>query len=142
MAKAADHFTKPRRCYTAGVLFEITKRGEMKRLILLIALLVTGCQAVDWQPYAALYPTAATTQTPTDQANPTQDPQSSCIVTAAQSLNLRAGASINHAVVDWLAAGDLLTRTGNQRGAWIEVITPAGLRGWVNSDYCKNEVTK
>lgn len=112
----------------------------MKRLLILIALFVTGCQAGDWQPYAALYPTAAANPTPTEQANPAQDQRSSCIVTAAQSLNLRAGAGVKHAVIDWLTAGDLLTRTGNQRGAWVEVITPAGLRGWVYSDYC--EVTK
>ena len=114
----------------------------MKRLLLIVSLLVTGCQGVTWQPYAALYPTAAAT-TPTEQARQDPTPQGihadSCIVTAAQSLNLRADAGTVYTVIDWLAAGDVLTRTGNQRGAWIEVTTSAGRRGWVHSKYCKGK---
>lgn len=105
----------------------------MTKILIVLSLLLAGCQA--WQPYAAIYPTAAATPTQT-QTNPTPTPQSVCIV-AAQALHLRAGAGTTAAVIDWLAAGQILTRTGNQRGAWYEVTTGAGLRGWVHSNYCK-----
>lgn len=111
-----------------------------KRLLIVVSILLTGCQPWEsWQPYAALYPTAAATPTqPQDNpTDPAATPQGVCIVIADEALNLRAGAGTSYAVKDWLEAGDSLTLTGNQRGAWIEVVTNDHVRGWVNSNYCK-----
>ncbi len=106
----------------------------MKRLILL-SFVITGCQAWgQWQPYAILESTATTTAAAI-QYSPT--PQDVCIVSADEALNLRAGAGTSYAVKDWLKAGDSLTLTGIQRGAWLEVITKDHVKGWVNSKYCR-----
>ncbi len=105
----------------------------MKRSLFILTFVITGCQAWgQWQPYAILEPTATAAAI---QYSPT--PQDVCIVSADEALNLRAGAGTSYAVKDWLKAGDSLTLTGIQRGAWLEVITKDHVRGWVNSKYCR-----
>ena len=109
-------------------------------LLIVIGIALSGCQAQSWQPYAALsyQPTPQPTSQPTaTEAQPTPTAGAACVVIARKSLNLRSDASTADSVIIVLSAGEILTMTGNQRGAWIEVITSAGLQGWVNSTYCK-----
>ncbi len=113
----------------------------MKRIIFILSFILTGClSGGDWQPYAILEPTATEPNNLTHSTMErvtTATPQGVCIVIADEALNLRAGAGTSYAVKDWLEAGDSLTLTGNQRGAWLEVITKDHVKGWVNSRYCK-----
>lgn len=59
--------------------------------------------------------------------------------TDGQRLNLRAGPSIQEAVLARLAVGETLTVTGASRQAdglrWLPVRTGAGQAGWVAADY-------
>ena len=85
----------------------------------------------------------APTISATTTVNPTQKPEndaklstrSFCTVTA-DSLHLRASPGEHARVEGYLRSGDLLKRTGETpAGAWVEVISPGGLLGWVNSKY-------
>lgn len=61
-----------------------------------------------------------------------------CKVIALEALNLRSGAGVSFGVIGWLLPGELLTLTNTPaRGAWIEVITETGAKGWINSNYCE-----
>ena len=71
--------------------------------------------------------------TPTDTATPTHE--TTCTVTAAEALNLRAGPGTSYQVIDWLKPGQVLTVI-DQAGTWIQVTTPTGAAGWVNLIYC------
>jgi uncharacterized protein YgiM (DUF1202 family) len=58
----------------------------------------------------------------------------SCTVLAAV-LQVRECAGVSCRVKDWLDHGVMLTVLKNENG-WIQVITPTGENGWVNSKYC------
>ena len=115
------------------------------KTLILLPLLMSACSLT--APYAELYPNETATETkPTASQTVTASPRpaltsaSTCIV-RADALNLRIGAGTQYAVIHWLKAGEVLTRTNEpRRGAWMEVTTQDGARGWINSKYC--EVTK
>ena len=106
--------------------------------VIVIGIALSGCQAQSWQPYAALYqpPTPQPTTEPQPTATSAATARADCKVTARESLNLRSGPGTSYSVTGILSAGEILTPTGNQRGAWREVATSAGVTGWVNSNYC------
>jgi uncharacterized protein YgiM (DUF1202 family) len=113
----------------------------MKKYLLLLPLFVLACSL--WTPYAAMQAPQPTPraggvpggETPTDTATPTPAPKS-CQVTAAEALNLRSGPGTSYPVIAWLQPGDVLTITQQSNG-WVQVTTPTGAAGWVNSNYCK-----
>ncbi len=119
-----------------------------KVLYLFLLLTLAACTMPAAQPFAALdnMPRNAT-RTPTTNAaqlvnqNPhpttTEPTPPACIVTAAAWLNLRSDPGTLSPGVGVLAHGAMVTMTGNQRGAWVEVMTSAGAQGWVNSEFCK-----
>lgn len=116
--------------------------------VFLLLLSLVGCTLPAAQPFAALdnMPEIATRTPTTDAAqlvnNSTHPPTTEshtahCSVTARAWVNLRSDAGTFAPGVGVLAHGETLTMTGPQIGAWVEVETRAGLRGWVNSKYCK-----
>jgi hypothetical protein len=109
--------------------------------VIVIGIALSGCQAQSWQPYAALYqpPNPQPTNEPQPMATSAATARAACEVTARKSLNLRGGAGTIYGVIGVLSAGEILTLTGNQRGAWLQVATSAGVIGWVNSKYCKGK---
>jgi len=112
--------------------------------LVVFVIVLTGCALPSAQPYAALYqppnpqPTLQPTQAPT--GSPTAPAK--CEVSALYALNLRSAPGTSYGVIGVLSAGDVLTMTGNQRGAWWEVVTADGVTGWVNSNYCNNNKGK
>ena len=106
--------------------------------LVVFALALYACALPSAQPYAALYqppnpqPTLQPTQAPTSA--PTA--RAACEVSAIYALNLRACPGTACSVIAILYHGELLTLTGNDRGAWSEVVTPGDLVGWINSNYC------
>lgn len=109
----------------------------MKRIIFILSFILMGCQQWgQWQPYNNLYPSPSPT-IQVSEAIPTTTPQDVCIISAVQSLNLREGAGLSYSVKDWLLAGEIVNKTGSQRGAWIEVITRDHVTGWINQNYCR-----
>ena len=120
-----------------------------KLLYLFLLLSLAACTMPAAQPFAALdnMPQNATSAPTTNAAqlvNTSTHPPTTerptprlCVVTARAWLNLRSDAGTFAQGVGVLAHGETLTMTGPQLGAWIEVETPAGVVGWVNSDYCK-----
>jgi len=120
----------------------------MKVLYLFLLLSLAACTMPAAQPFAALDDnTRNATSTPSTNAaqlvnhNPqpptTNATPPACIVTAREWLNLRSDAGTFAPAVGALAHGSIVTMTGNQRGAWVEVKTPAGAVGWVNSFFCE-----
>jgi len=118
-----------------------------KVLYLFLLLTLAACTMPAAQPFAALDDnTRNATSTPSTNAaqlvnhNPptttTNATPPACIVTARAWLNLRSDAGTFAPAVGTLAHGAIVTMTGNQRGAWLEVETPAGV-GWVNSFFCE-----
>jgi uncharacterized protein YgiM (DUF1202 family) len=72
--------------------------------------------------------------------SPTQSALSerTCVVVAAQSLNLRATPGTDSAVIVVLDHGDILTILEDApRGVWVRVQSGDYL-GWINSNYCKS----
>ena len=74
-----------------------------------------------------------TAQIADELVTPTSTPLT-CIVSASV-LQLRECGGVSCRVKDWLDLGDVLTVLKNENG-WIQVITPTGENGWVNSKYC------
>jgi uncharacterized protein YgiM (DUF1202 family) len=109
--------------------------------LVVIVIVLTGCALPSAQPYAALYqppnpqPTLQPTQAPT--GSPTA--RATCEVSALYALNLRSAPGTIYSVIGVLSAGEIVTLTGKQRGAWWEVTTAGGVAGWVNSTYCNNK---
>jgi len=56
------------------------------------------------------------------------------VSTGPDNLNLRNGPQITYLIIDILRSGTVLEVTGTE-GAWLEVITPEGLEGWVHGDF-------
>jgi len=119
----------------------------MKVLYLFLLLSLAACTMPAAQPFAALdnMPANATSTPETNAAQlvnnsthpPTTEPTPpACIVTARAWLNLRSDPGTLSPGVGVLAHGETLTMTGKARGAWVEVETPAGVVGWVNSVFC------
>lgn len=111
-------------------------------LYLFLLLSLAACTMPAAQPFAALdnMPEIATRTPPAQLVNnpPTTEPiQPACIVTARAWLNLRSAATTSAPGVGVLRHGASVTMTGARVGAWVEVETPAGVVGWVNSNYCK-----
>ena len=84
-------------------------------------------------------PPPAPTNTP--QPAPTVDPDltadaGKCLVSNAHVLNLRSGPGIEFAIVTQVEYGDMLTRTGDRSGNWVEVRTEFNAIGWLNEYYC------
>jgi uncharacterized protein YgiM (DUF1202 family) len=108
--------------------------------LLALGTTLSGCQVQTWQPYAAFSYQPASTPTSQPTATKTQPTATAaCVVTASKSLNLRSDAGTLYSVIEVLAAGDVLTLTGDQRGNWVQVRTVDGATGWVNSNYCKGK---
>lgn len=112
--------------------------------LLILLLSALACTLTDDPATALPQPTAAPfEQTPTKTA-PAVGPTyttipASCKVTA-DNLHLRGEPRETAPVLGYLSAGDQLTLTGAApAGEWIQVISPAGLTGWVNSNFttCK-----
>ena len=109
--------------------------------VIVIGIALSGCELA--QPYAALsyqpspqptrQPAATATQPPTATAT-----AAACIVDTT-ALNLRYGPGLSYGVKAWALAGEILTMTGQARGAWVQVATSAGVIGWVNSNYCRGK---
>ena len=105
--------------------------------VIVIGIALSGCQA--WQPYAALsyqptpQPTATATQPPTATAT-----AAACVVKAT-ALNLRYGPGLSYGVKAWALAREILTMTGEARGAWVKVKAAQNITGWINSNYCKGK---
>jgi uncharacterized protein YgiM (DUF1202 family) len=118
--------------------------------LVVFVIVLTGCALPSAQPYAALYqpPNPQPTLQPTQILQPAQEATGSpttraaCEVSALYALNLRSAPGTSYGVIGVLSAGDVLTMTGNQRGAWWEVVTADGVTGWVNSNYCNNNKGK
>lgn len=112
--------------------------GKVTPALLALTLALLGCSL--WQPYAGVMqaPALSATPNPTQTLEPTatETPPASCRVSAAESLNLRAGPGVGFDVLGWLSPGDLLT-IQTQRQDWAQVVTPTGAAGWVNLNYCK-----
>lgn len=105
----------------------------MKKIpFLFILLIVSFAACIFFLPR----PIPSPTPTPI-QATATATARDVCIVEVTEALNLRSGAGITYAVKGWLSNGDILTKTGNYRASWIEVVTPSGARGWINNAFCK-----
>lgn len=117
----------------------------MKVLYLFLLLSLAACTMPAAQPFAALDDNtrnatsahAAQLVTHNPQPPTTNATPPACIVTAREWLNLRSDAGTFAPAVGALAHGSIVTMTGNQRGAWVEVKTPAGAVGWVNSFFCE-----
>ena len=105
--------------------------------VIVIGIALSGCELA--QPYAALsnQPTPQPTATATQPATATAT-AAACAVSAT-ALNLRYGPGLSYGVKAWALAGEILTMTGQARGAWVQVATSAGVIGWVNSNYCKGK---
>jgi len=111
-------------------------------LVLFVVLLV-GCALPAADPFAALsanVPQIATGAPGTNATaqNTTTPPLSTiepCTVTANKALNMRSDAGTFAPVVVVLSRGDVLT-VHNDRGAWWDVSTVEGYRGYINSKYC------
>lgn len=111
----------------------------------LFAMLLTACQFLDvmtLQPVNALQAPTATqlprqTAQPTNTTQPTMTPPA-CVVIASDALNMRGGPGLSYGVIAWLKPGERLTIL-QTRGAWLEVQTDQGARGWINSNYCKGK---
>lgn len=70
-------------------------------------------------------------------AQPTATASRTCRVEVA-NLHLRSKPGATFSVLAYLRAGDLLILTSSTPSdAWLEVKTPGGLVGWINSTYCK-----
>jgi uncharacterized protein YgiM (DUF1202 family) len=102
--------------------------------------LLTSCS-----PYAAIEtnwsqtPTATASMTATAKSSPmgelTATPLPSCTVTA-YTLNMRAGAGMQHAVNQILHNGDRLEII-RHAGDWLKIETAQHVTGWIHSHYCK-----
>ena len=105
--------------------------------VIVIGIALSGCELA--QPYAALsnQPTPQPTATATQPATATAT-AAACVVDTT-ALNLRAGPGLSYGVKAWPTAREILTLTGETRGAWVQVATSAGVIGWVNSNYCKGK---
>ncbi|MBI3175857.1 MAG: SH3 domain-containing protein [Chloroflexi bacterium] len=118
-----------------------------KILATLPALFLVACQfanLANWQPAQALQdlrPTVTSTTAaevqPTDATQPTLTP-SACVVIASDALNLRRGPGLSFDVIAWLNPGERLTIL-QTCGAWAEVQTDQGARGWVKQIYCRGQ---
>lgn len=106
--------------------------------LVVIVIVLTACALPSAQPYAALYnpPTSQPTPQPTQAATGSPTARATCEVSAIYALNLRACPGTSCSVITVLYSGEILTLTGTDRGAWSEVVTAAGVIGWVNSTYC------
>ncbi|MFU8795532.1 MAG: SH3 domain-containing protein [Dethiobacteria bacterium] len=56
------------------------------------------------------------------------------VSTGPDNLNLRSGPEITYLIVDVLRSGTVLEVTGSE-GAWLEVVTPEGIEGWVHGSF-------
>ena len=112
--------------------------------LVVIVIVLTACVLPSAQPYAALYnpPTPQPTPQPTQEATGSPTARATCEVSAIYALNLRSAPGTTYSVITVLYNGEILTLTGSDRGAWIEVTTAAGVIGWVNSTYCNNNKGK
>jgi uncharacterized protein YgiM (DUF1202 family) len=107
----------------------------MKQILLLI-LILTACSPARAIPTAT--PSATYGQTPTafpskigsSDPTPSIGELSRCTVTAT-ALNIRTGAGIEHPVIDYLYAGDVVTIL-DQSAAWYDIGD-----GWIHSRYCE-----
>lgn len=117
----------------------------MRKFILVFVLMLSACSGTD---ITNLYPTRVATQmavveTTTPTPHPTvtpslTEPPNFCTVTAAETLNLRAGPGTGYMVTHWLEAGEVLTLVDEPaRGDWISVTTQSGAAGWIHSHYCE-----
>ena len=111
----------------------------IKVLPLVFALALYACALPSAQPYASLYqpPNPQPTAQPTPAPTSAPTARAECEVSAIYALNLRSAPGTSYGVIGALYPGEILTMTGNQRGAWREVITGGGVIGWINSNYCK-----
>ena len=107
--------------------------------VIVIGIALSGCELA--QPYAALsyQPSPQPTQQPTATATQpaTATATAAACVVSATALNLRYGPGLAYSVIAWPTAGEILTMTGQARGAWLQVRNNSGAIGWVNSTYCK-----
>ena len=113
----------------------------MQRIIILVVIVIalSGCALA--QPYASFYqpPNPQPTLQSPQIATSAPTARAVCKVVVISALNLRSAPGTSYGVIGALYPGDILTMTGNQRGAWREVITAGGVMGWVNSNYCKGK---
>ncbi|MDQ3007367.1 MAG: SH3 domain-containing protein [Chloroflexota bacterium] len=116
--------------------------------IWLVAVLVLGLLLTSCNPYQGLHdspaatraaPATSTASIPTAAKTPTPAPMI-CIVRTgidAGNLNIRTGAGVASAVITTLSEGQALTITDRDPvGDWIQVMTAAGVIGWINGQYC------
>jgi hypothetical protein len=98
-----------------------------------------GAQGPALSPTRAEMPPGAPRKSPEAQKTPKPN---ICTVLAA-NLHLRADPGITAPVKGYLQAGDQIITSGKDHsGQWVEVITRAGMVGWVNSSYIKCEGEK
>ena len=111
----------------------------MHKVFILVAIFTALSGCVLAQPYASLYqpPNPQPTLQSPQAATSAPTARAVCKVVVISALNLRSAPGTSYGVIGSLYPGDILTMTGNQRGAWREVITAGGVMGWVNSNYCK-----
>jgi uncharacterized protein YgiM (DUF1202 family) len=123
-------------------------RGVYALLVLLLVLLIAGCEYITsaMPPTPSPFPTMArlpsvtpVTPSPTMQPSATPGPTVATtptpIVRAASvaiGANVRSGPDINFAVVTSLVAGTSITLTA-QMNEWYRVTTPDGTEGWMSS---------
>lgn len=114
----------------------------MRKIIMLTlcALLMLACTLTAQTPAQAhetQTPTgtrAAIKPAPTFEANPP-----ACIVTATETLNLRAAPGTSAAVIGILRHGDLLTILPDPaQGNWIRVRV-GDVAGWINQSFCERK---
>lgn len=107
---------------------------KIYKILATFTLLALACSATAYTPATATETRAA--QTPA-QVLTTESPI--CIVTAFETLNLRASPGTAEAVKAVLNNGDQLTiLPDSPQGAWIHV-RAGDLTGWINSNYCKGK---
>ena len=107
--------------------------------VIVIGIALSGCELA--QPYAALsyQPSPQPTPQPAATQPATATATAAACVVDTTALNLRAGPGLSYGVKAWPIAREILTMTGQARGAWVQVATSAGVIGWVNSNYCRGK---
>ena len=86
-------------------------------------------------PVVVAQPTIAPTPVPTiDPLLIANDGE--CVISNVGALNLRSAPSLSSAIVTTLRQGQVVVKTGNTSGQWVQIRTATDDIGWINRYYC------
>jgi uncharacterized protein YgiM (DUF1202 family) len=102
-----------------------------------LLIILTSCSPLQAPPVSTGTPAAAATADLQSEVTTPTPPQLCTVSTGYDNglLNMRTGPGTKYAVLRVLREGDVLTVT--TRGAWLQVIDPGGIQGYVYSKYCQ-----